>query len=308
MSAYLQTDRPILMEGALGERLKREYGLVPHPTIALADMVYREEGRAALATLWNEYAAVAGKYRLPFLATTPTRRANRERLRDTPYNDTCIRDNVRFLRQCQKSWQVEDSYIGGLMGCAGDAYTGEGALDEAEAMEFHSPVAEQFRKAGVDFLYAGILPTLPEAAGMAKAMERTELPYILSFTIQRNGCLIDGTTIADAIAYIDDCTTAKPLCYMTNCVHPTILWEALHRPCNTVPIVRERFRGIQANTSPLSYDRLDSATDLLTSPPSELAIEMAKLKALGHIRIFGGCCGTDSRHMEAIAQMITNTK
>lgn len=299
-----QAGSPMLMEGALGERLKREYGLTPHPTVALADMVYREDGRAALATLWRGYAAVAKKYHLPFLATTPTRRANRERLADTPFRDTCIRDSVRFLRQCQESWQLENSYIGGLMGCRGDAYTGEGALTEDEAAEFHAWAVAQFREAGVDFLYAGILPTLPEAAGLAKAMAKSGLPYIISFTIQRSGCLIDGMPIADAIRYIDGCVTAKPLCYMTNCVHPMILWEALHQPCNDVPLVKERFRGIQANTSPLSYDKLDHATELLTATPKELANDMARLQKLGHIQIFGGCCGTDEAHMEAIAQAI----
>ena len=34
-------------------------------------------------------------------------------------------------------------------------------------------------------------------------MAQTGVPYIISFTIQKDGRLIDGTTIHDAIAYID---------------------------------------------------------------------------------------------------------
>lgn len=52
-----------------------------------------------------------------------------------------------------------------------------------------------FLEAKVDFLYAGIMPALVEAIGMARAMENTGLPYIISFMIRSDGKLIDGTTI-----------------------------------------------------------------------------------------------------------------
>lgn len=70
----------ILMEGALGERLKREYGIVFDELIAIAGLIYEEKGAFALNALWNEYLEIARKYGLPFIATTPTRRANGKRL------------------------------------------------------------------------------------------------------------------------------------------------------------------------------------------------------------------------------------
>lgn len=75
-----------------------------------------------------------------------------------------------------------------------------------DAKEFHSWQANLFKESGVDFLFAGIMPALPEAIGMAKAMESTELPYIISFMIRDDGRLIDGTTINDAILHIDNAT------------------------------------------------------------------------------------------------------
>ena len=194
-----------------------------------------------------------------------------------------------------------EMYIGGLMGCRGDAYTGEDALSESEARAFHQWQANLFRKAKVDFLYAGIMPTLPEATGMAQAMSETGLPYIISFTIQKSGRLIDGTTISDAILSIDHSVDAKPICYMTNCVHPSIVYEALSQPFNKNSTVENRFLGIQANTSPLSYAELDHSPDLKCSEPIPFAEDMLKLRGISKIKIFGGCCGTDNRHMEQIA-------
>ena len=293
----------VLMEGALGERLKREYGLIFDEHIAMAGLVYEEKGASALTALWQEYIDIARENQLPFIATTPTRRANKERIAKANCPETVIADNVAFLKNIQRNCGIE-MYVGGLMGCKGDAYTGTGALTESEAFSFHRWTVEQFYKAGVDFLYAGIMPTLSEAAGLARAIDEIGLPYIISFTIQQDGKLIDGTTIADAIRYIDGITTNKPVCYMTNCVHPSIVYKALLQPFNRNEIVRERFRGIQANTSPLSYAELDGAGDLHCSEPEDFGSEMIKLQSIADIKIWGGCCGTDCRHMECVARKL----
>ena len=299
----LESNKNILMEGALGERLKREYGLKFDENIAMANLIYSQDGVSALSKLWNEYIDIARKYHLPFIATTPTRRANRERILKSNETEQVILDNVSFLRTIERNSGIE-MYIGGLMGCKGDAYTGEGCLSESEAFTFHRWTTEQFRKTNVDFLYAGIMPTLPEATGLAKAIDDTKIPYIISFTIQQDGKLIDGTTIADAIQYIDANTINKPVCYMANCVHPSIVYKALSHSFNDIKLVKERFKGIQANTSPLSYSELDGAIDLKCSEPEDFSNDMIKLSGIGAFQIWGGCCGTDNRHMECIARKL----
>lgn len=302
----LKQNKFVLMEGALGERLKREYGITFDENIAMAGLIYDEKGAAALSALWNEYIDIARKNQVPFIATTPTRRANKERIVKANCPETVIADNVEFLKNIQKDCDIT-MYVGGLMGCKGDAYTGKGALAEQEAFDFHKWTVERFYKADVDFLYAGIMPVLSEAAGLARAIDATGLPYIISFTIQADGKLIDGTTITDAIHYIDGITTNKPVCYMTNCVHPSIVYKALAQSLNRNEMVRERFRGIQANTSPLSYAELDGAEELYCSEPEDFAEEMIKLQSIADIKIWGGCCGTDCRHMECVAKKLRHS-
>lgn len=297
------TYEKVMMEGALGERLKREYHLEFDEFVAMAALIYSREGADALTNLWKEYREIARRYRLPFLATTPTRRANRDRVAASGFTESILADNVKFLRRVRQEGDG-GMYIGGLMGCRGDAYTGEGAMPESEARDFHAWQADRLSRAGVDFLYAGIMPCLPEAAGMAQAMAQTNTPYIISFTIQKNGRLIDGTSITDAIKYIDSSTLRLPVCYMTNCVHPAIALEALSQPFQDPEIIRERFRGIQANTSPLSYEELDGSDVLHCSLPEEFAQSMAELGTAWDMKVFGGCCGTDNRHMEQLAMRL----
>ena len=137
-------------------------------------------------------------------------------------------------------------HVGGLMGCKGDAYRPTDVLPAAEARSFHAWQADLFAEAGADFLYAGIMPALPEAVGMAQAMTDSGLPYIVSFMIRDDGRLLDGTTIHEAILTIDAHIDVPPECYMTNCVHPTVVYAALSRPFNSTELIRERFSGIHA--------------------------------------------------------------
>ncbi|MBQ7983416.1 MAG: homocysteine S-methyltransferase family protein, partial [Clostridia bacterium] len=261
----------LLTEGALGERLKREYGIVFHERLAMAAL-YRETAAAkALSALWRQYAAVAARYGLPLLLTTPTRRLTGPRAAAAGEDPAVLAaGNASFLSSLAR--ELADGYgipvfSGALMGCVGDAYTGAGELDRAAARDFHLRTAERFAAAGVQFLMAGIMPALSEALGMAQAMAECGLPYFISFTIEKNGCLIDGTPISAAIAEIDAQTARPPLCYMTNCVHPSIAAAALSQPVNDTDTVRRRFLGIQANTSPLPYAALDGAVDLMASTP-----------------------------------------
>ena len=213
-------------------------------------------------------------------------------------------DNVNFLAEIRDHSGIE-MYAGGMMGSTGNAYTGEGCLNAQEALDFHRWEAEWFRAAGADFLFAGLIPTLGEAMGIASAMADTDLPYIISLTIQGDGRLIDGTPITDAIDKVDAFVRRKPVCYMTNCVHPAIVSKALAQPVNQTATVKSRFLGLQANTSALPYSQLDDSADLRTSAPEELAKGMLRLKTENGFRIFGGCCGTDARHMEAMAALLT---
>lgn len=64
-------------------------------------------------------------------------------------------------------------------------------------------------------------------------------------------------------------------------------------------------QGLQANTSPLPYSELDGAADLHSSAPQDFAAAMVRLQKAAGLKIMGGCCGTDDRHMEAMAAALS---
>ena len=123
LSALFQAKTVFLMEGALGERLKAEYGLAIDGPVAMASLVRQEAGRRALAGLWRVYLAMAQQVGLPFLVTTPTRRDNKERMVAAGYGEELLEENVAFLKEVLKGSTVP-AFAGALMACKGDAYTG----------------------------------------------------------------------------------------------------------------------------------------------------------------------------------------
>jgi homocysteine S-methyltransferase len=67
--------------------------------------------------------------------------------------------------------------------------------------------------------------------------------------------------------------------------------------------VWNRVRGIRANASRLSHAELNDRPTVDDGVPHELADDYARLRAaLPRITVLGGCCGTDERHIEAIAR------
>lgn len=213
----------ILTEGAVGLRLVHEYHIQPDKDVMFAPLIYDREARGALAEIYGQYLQTAQDFSLSIMLMTNTRRANKERVMRSAFSGRDIMgDFMDFLYELISRYSCE-AYVGGMVGCRGDAYSGGEGLPAEEAFDFHMWQVTAFNSCKPEFMFAGLMPCLPEAIGISKALETTGLPYIISLMVNREGCLLDGNSINDAIAAIDAAVLQKPLCYMTNCVHPNTL-------------------------------------------------------------------------------------
>ena len=289
----------ILTEGSVGLRTINEFGLKCDGQIMHASHIYSSRGRKALKKIYGQYLQVAQVFSVPILLMTNTRRANRDRVLNSPYKDKNIMsDYANFLREVTENYKCE-TYIGGYIGCKGNGYTGDDCLSQEEAAYFHAWQIEESNRANIDFIFASLMPTLDETIGLAKAMEKSIFPYTISFMIHENGTIPDGHTIDEAIHVVDKSTVSQPMCYMTNCIHPGILRNALR--CNNTPLVRARFKGIQANAAYLSPEELDKSSETISSSAYDLANEIIYLNNEFPLKIYGGCCGTDASHLREFA-------
>jgi len=298
----------ILAEGALIERLRRNPTVKLDPHIAHAGLVYDSQGRAALRQIYRQYLDIGRMARLPLLICAPTWRANPARLRQAGFDDQIDvnGDCARFLASIRAEYgtYADQVFVGGLMSCQGDAYKPTEALPADEAAAFHRPQARALAAAGVDFLLAATLPAASEALGLARAMAGCNLPYALSFVLRPSGTLLDGTPLHQAVAMIDSAVNPAPLFYMANCVHPTVFESAFAAEISQSPAVGRRVIGLQANTSTKSPEELDNLGSLDGAQPEPFANAMVGLHHWFGTKILGGCCGTDNRHIAAIARRI----
>lgn len=301
---FLENSPFILGEGAVIERLRRDSRLELDPWLVNSAFIYDDANRAALETICRQYLDIGREFDVPLLISTPTWRANRERIdADGRTGFDVNGDNGRFLDDLRKSYgkYAEKVIICGLMSCRGDAYNPAEALSADKAHEFHAWQAEKLAAAGVDFLLAATLPALSEATGLAMALAATGQPYIISFVARPEGTLLDGTPLKEAIAAIDAAAAPPPLAYMINCTHASFARAALLHGSNSSPLVRQRVIGLLANTAALSPEDLNDSSSLVEEEPEFFGRSVAGLHRELGLKILGGCCGTDDRHIRSLA-------
>jgi len=299
----------ILGEGAVIERLRRNTDFELDPFIVNSAFIYDPKKRYALETIYRQYLDVGFNYDLPLLLSTPTWRAGRKRIAAAGYEGTDVNgDNFRFLDALRTSYGVyaQKVVICGLLSCQGDAYNPKEALEIDVAHEFHTWQAMNLSEAGVDFLLAATLPALSEATGLASALATTGKPYIVSFVIRPEGTLLDGTPLKDAIAAIDATVIPRPIAYLVNCTHASIFRSAILHEVNSSSLVRERLVGLLANTAALNPEELDNSNGLVAEEPEIFGQTVAGLHGELGMKILGGCCGTDHRHIRHLAKQLTS--
>jgi homocysteine S-methyltransferase len=286
---FFEKSQCILGEGAVIERLRRNSEFELDPDIVNSAFIYEKDRSAAISGIYRQYLDIGLKYNLPLLLSTPTWRASRGRIAKAGYEKMDVNgDNFRFLDGIRKSYgeYANKVVICGLLSCCGDAYNQAEALTSKDAHEFHSWQANKLAEAGVDFLLAATLPAFSEATGLAKALAATGKPYIMSFLFRPEG--------------------TKPLAYMANCTHASIFKAAMMHDTNSSAVVRKRVAGLLANTAALNPEELDDSEELVEEDPQIFGQSVANLYGELGMKILGGCCGTDDRHIDNLAKRLSS--
>jgi homocysteine S-methyltransferase len=261
-------------------------------------------GRRALATYYNDHVDVASVASSGLILETPTWRASIGWGPRTGHSAGQLaqlnRDAVALLsdlRNGRANQLTGPLVISGCIGPGSDAYHPERLTSAEDAERYHSTQVETLADAGVDMVHAMTITYADEAIGIVRAARRCDVAVAVSFTTETDGRLPDGTELRDAIAFVDEMTEASAAYFGVNCAHPTHFVDALGAGG-----AAERVRCVRANASRLSHAELDESQELDEGNPTELAELYRRLQETHpQISILGGCCGTDARHIAAIA-------
>jgi homocysteine S-methyltransferase len=262
-------------------------------------------GYAEVREYFFRHVAVAHSFGCGLILEAPTWRASRDWGARLGYSAAQLRAAneraISLLAQIRTGWASEASpiVISGCIGPRSDAYNLTSRMTADEAQSYHHEQIEALAATEADVVHAMTLTYVDEAIGITRAALHAAMPVVISFTTETDGRLPDGTSLADAIKAVDNATDSGPAYYGINCSYPTHFGPAF-------PSDDEgggRIRSIRANASSKSHAELDESETLDAGDPLELAGLYRALRVEHpQLTVLGGCCGTDARHIAAIAQ------
>jgi homocysteine S-methyltransferase len=256
-----------------------------------------------LRDYYRSYLGIAKTAGRPFVFDTATWRASPDWAELNGHGMEQLRqaniDAVQLCRDLQGEFAAEGvrSVVSGAIGPRRDGWSYDAVMTAEESEVYHAVQIDAFVEAGVDFVTVYTLTNTPEAIGIARACKARGLPVVLSFTLETDGNLPGGKPLGQAIGEVDAATDAYASYFMLNCVHPVHFASTIR---NAGPWI-DRIGGLRANASSKSHAELDASPTLDAGDMQDLAQWYDKLLPLmPNLRVVGGCCGTDHRHIGEI--------
>lgn len=292
-----------LTDGGLETTLLFHRG-IDLPLFASFPLVNDNRGREELTKYYEAYLAIARERGVGFILDTPTWRANPDWAQQLGYDLEALRElnrrSVSYVAGLRDVWERpgQPIVLNGVLGPRGDGYK-PGFMTAEEAHSYHAFQIDAFAGSEVDMVSAITMNNVEEAIGIARAASGAALPCVISFTVETDGRLASGMALREAVEETDRQTGGTPAYYMVNCAHPTHFGDALNRGERWI----ERIGGVRANASTKSHAELDEATEIDIGDPVDLARRYSDLRrSYPTMRVLGGCCGTDHRHVNAICE------
>lgn len=275
------------------------------PQFSAYVLLESEEGCEILRNYYRPYAEIAAQHGTGFVFETATWRSNHDWGVKIGYSAESLADAnraaVALVAELRDEYagRIPKMVISGCIGPRDDGYNPSVMMETAEAIAYHSVQVNTFAETDADMVTAMTMTYPEEAIGVVEAAKSVKMPVVVAFTVETDGRLPNGQTLPAAIEQVDSTTDNYPAYYMINCAHPTHFADALEagEPWTT------RIQGLRTNASRMSHAELDEAEELDDGNPAELGAQHHDLLThkLSRIAVLGGCCGTDHRHISAIA-------
>ncbi|RVU39829.1 homocysteine S-methyltransferase [Hwanghaeella grinnelliae] len=278
------------------------------PYFAAFDLLRTAEGTKTIRDYYSPYARIAIESGKGFVLASPTWRASADWGDRLGYSakalDQVNRDAISLLAEIRATFETPENpfVLSGDMGPRGDGYDPSHRMSVDEAQDYHATQIGTFADTEADLVSILTLNYVEEAIGIVRAAQAAGIPSAISFTVETDGRLPTGQSLGDAIEQVDAETGNGPAYFMINCAHPTHFSGAILEDAPW----KKRVWGLRANASRLSHAELDNSEELDAGNPAELGRQYKELQShLPNLKVFGGCCGTDHRHVGEIARHIS---
>ena len=297
-------ENPFLTDGGMETTLIFHEGIeIPH--FASITLMQTEQGRAVLKEYFRSYLKLARIYQTGFVLESVTWRASADWASPLGISESQLQrlneQSIQLMDELRAEFSDLQSplLLSGCVGPRGDGYQPGKMMTADEAENYHRWQIQHLVQGQPDLITAMTLSYKEEAIGIARAAQSKDIPVVLSFTLETNGRLPSGELLPDVIRQVDEATDGYPLYYMINCAHPSHFLHIFEEQGEWM----KRIQGLRTNASTKSHAELDESTELDIGDPQQLGRDHLPLMSfLNNMKVLGGCCGTDLRHVDAIAR------
>jgi homocysteine S-methyltransferase len=276
------------------------------PEFAAHTLLPDPKGRETLADYLRGFLSLAGATGTGLVLDSQTWKAHMHWAKDLGASEDDLRqvnhDAIAFISELRDEFSsnAKPIVLNAAIGPRGDAYAPEEAVAADEAERYHSKQIGWLAETEVDMITALTFTQSDEAIGVVRAAKAAGLPIVVSFTVETDGKLPTGQPLAAAIQSVDDATYRAAAYFMVNCAHPDHFFHVLGDEAWA-----RRIRGIRCNASRMSHAELDNSEVLDDGNPVELGEQYRAIKdRMPWLSVFGGCCGSDLRHVTQIAKAL----
>ena len=263
-------------------------------------------GREALRNYLSGFLSLAKDMGTGFILDSQTWKAHMHWAGDLGSTEGELRaineEAIEFISALRDEFSSNEKPIvlNGVVGPRGDAYAPEAEVAADEAQEYHQKQLSWLAETDADMVTGLTFTQSDEAIGFVRAAQAVGLPAVVSFTVETDGNLPTGQPLAEAISAVDEATDGGAAYFMVNCAHP----EHFSHVLEDAGWAR-RVLGLRCNASRKSHEELDNSETLDDGDPVEFGGQYREFKArLPWLNVFGGCCGSDLRHVREIAKSV----
>ena len=294
-----------LADGGIETDLIFNHG-IEIPEFAAHALLPDPRTREVMAGYMREYLSLAREMKAGFVLDSQTWKAHPHWANDLGATEDDLREanrnSIAFIDQLRDEFATNEKPIvlNGVIGPRGDAYAPVHEVAAHQAMEYHATQVGWLAETEVDMVTALTFTHSDEAIGVVRAAREVELPVVVSFTVETDGRLPTGQPLGEAITAVDEATDFGAAYFMLNCAHPDHFMHVLEDA-----EWARRLRGLRCNASCRSHAELDNSDTLDAGDPDELSEQYRAIRAtMPWLNVFGGCCGSDLRHITKIARAL----
>ncbi len=279
---------PLILDGATGTQLQKrgytggkcaEEWILEHPEVILqVQRGYVEKGSRILYT--------------------PTFGANRVKLESHGLFGK-VREYNRKLAALSKQAAGDRAWVAGDIAPTGLFLYPLGETTFEELVDVYTEQAAALEEAGVDLFVIETMMTVAEARAALLAVKSvSKKPVFVTFTCDEKGRTLSGTDVTAALVIIQGMGADA---FGLNCsTGPEEMLRQIRRlrEYARVPLIAKPNAGIP---------QVINGETVYNCPPATFAAYAKELAEAG-VCIFGGCCGTEEAHIEALAEAVKGLK